>query len=169
MYNKVVKKSLITIELFLTLLVVVLFGFLLFIFTNSKIEEDPVLPVATIDTAELYCGISITSPQIGSVVSFPIEVAGYISGCGWEPYLNYVATLRVYDSEKRLIGRPLLVNKSLTSNSPVSTQFGITIDDLPIKTGEVSFVFENFGIIEKTMTVPLTIVEKTVDENLPEV
>jgi len=164
-----VKKTLITIELFLILLVIVLFGFLLFIFTNSKIEEASVLPVAIVNTTELYCGISITSPQIGSSVYFPIVVAGYVSGCGWEPYLNYVATMKVYDSEKRLMGRPFLVNKSVSSNSPVSTQFKLIIKDLPIKQGEVSFVFENFGILEKTMTVPLNIIEKPVDEILPKI
>lgn len=155
------KKTLITIELFLTLLVVVLFGFLLFIFTNSKIEDETSLPVASVDTRELYCGISITSPQIGSEVYFPIEVSGYVSGCGWEPYLSYVAKLKVYNSEGKLIGRPFLVSKNINSNSPVSTQFNLLIKDLPIQEGPVEFVFENFGVLEKNTTVPLTIIKKT--------
>ncbi len=160
------KKTLITFELFLTLLVVILFGFLLFIFTNSKIEEEPALPVVSVDTSELYCGISITRPQIGSSVYFPIEISGYVSGCGWEPYLNYVATLKVYDSQKRLIGRPFLVNKSTENNSPVSTQFSLTIKSLPIAEGEdIEFVFENFGILEKTMTVPLKIISPPLEDS----
>lgn len=159
------KKTLITIELFLILLIVILFGFLLFIFTNSKIEEDPILPVVSVDTSELYCGISVTNPQIGSSVYLPIEVSGYVSGCGWDPYVNYVAKLKIYDSQKKLIGRPLLVNTSTSSNSPVSTQFSMTIDSLPITEGPVDFVFENFGVIEKTMTVPITIIKKPVGEN----
>ncbi|MDQ5883152.1 MAG: hypothetical protein QG654_64 [Patescibacteria group bacterium] len=165
LYNKRVKKTLITIELFLTLLVVVLFAFLLFIFTNSKVKDEPILPSVSVDTSELYCGISITSPEIGSSVYFPIEVSGYVSGCGWDPYLNYVAKMKIYDSEKRLIGRPYLVNKSTSSNSPVSTQFKIVINDLPIKEGPVEFVFENFGILEKTMTVPLNIISKPVEQS----
>ncbi len=159
------KKTLITIELFLTLLVVVLFGFLLFIFTNSKIEDETSLPVTSVDTRELYCGISITSPQIGSEVYFPIEVSGYVSGCGWELYLNYVAKLKVYNLEGKLIGRPFLVSKNLNSNSPVSTQFNLLIKDLPIQEGPVEFVFENFGVLEKNTTVPLTIIKKPVDDN----
>lgn len=159
------KKTLITIELFLTLLVVVLFGFLLFIFTNSKIEDETSLPVTSVDTRELYCGISITSPQIGSEVYFPIEVSGYVSGCGWEPYLNYVTKLKVYNLEGKLIGRPFLVSKNLNSNSPVSTQFNLLIKDLPIQEGPVEFVFENFGVLEKNTTVPLTIIKKPVDDN----
>ncbi len=160
------KKTLITIELLLILLVVLLFGFLLFIFTNSKIEEEPALPSVSVDTSELYCGISVTSPQIGSNVSFPVKVEGYISGCGWEPYGNYVAKLKVYDNQKRLIGRPFLVHKSTENNSPVSTQFILTISNLPISEGSLEFVFENFGALEKTMTVPVTIIQKPVDENV---
>ncbi len=160
------KKTLITIELFLILLVALLFGFLLFIFTNSKIEEEPVLPSVSVDTSELYCGISVTSPQIGSNVSFPVKVEGYVSGCGWEPYGNYVATLKVYDDQKRLIGRPFLVHKSTENNSPVSTQFSLTIPNLPISEGSVEFVFENFGVLEKTMTVPVNITSLPVDENV---
>ncbi|MEZ4114457.1 MAG: hypothetical protein R3B65_03420 [Candidatus Paceibacterota bacterium] len=89
------KKTLITIELFLTLLVVILFGFLLFIFTNSKIDEKSSVPVVSVDTNELYCGISVTSPAIGSEVSYPLNISGYVSGCGWDPYLNYVAVLKI--------------------------------------------------------------------------
>lgn len=157
-YNRRVKKTLITIELFLILLIIVLFGFLLFIFTNSKIEEDPIVPVASVDTSELYCGISVTNPQIGSVVSLPLEVSGYVSGCGWEPYLNYVAIMKVYDMEKKLIGRPFLVPRNQIDASPVSTQFHIVIDDLPVAEGQFEIVFENFQNPEKIMTVPITIV-----------
>jgi hypothetical protein len=161
-----VKKTLITFELFLTLLVVILFGFLLFVFTNSKIDEADSLPVVAVDTSELYCGISVTSPSIGREVSLPIQVSGYVSGCGWEPYLNYVATLKIYDREGKLIGRPYLVNKSTSNNSPVSTQFNLNIESLPIKEGEVDFVFENFGVLEKTTTIPVKIVPALPDENL---
>lgn len=162
------KKTYITIELFLTLLVVVLFGFLLFIFTNSKIDEAESLPIASVNTAELYCGISITSPQIGSSVSFPLRVSGYVSGCSWDSYLNYVAKLKIYDSEGRLLGRPFLVNKVETSNTPVSTQFDLIIKNLPIESGEVKLVFENFGVLEKTTTVPITMVPGMGDENVDE-
>lgn len=163
------KKTLITIELFLALLVVILLGFLLIVFSNSKKRNIDPLPSVSVDTRELYCGISITSPQIGSSVSFPVQVGGYVSGCGWEPYSGYVAKMKIYDSENRLIGRPYLVNKSLNNNTPVSTQFGFTIESLPIKEGPVTFVFENFGVLEKTMTLPLNITtppEESVDENL---
>jgi len=166
LYNKEVKKTLITIELFLALLVALLFGFLLIVFSNSKKQNIDPLPSVVVDTRELYCGISITSPQIGSSVSLPVQVGGYVSGCGWEPYLNYVAKMKIYDSQNRLIGRPYLVNKSLNNNSPVSTQFGFTIESLPIKEGAVTFVFENFGVLEKTMTLPLNIVLPPVDETL---
>jgi len=161
-----VKKTLITIELFLILLIVVLFGFLLFIFTNSKIDKNPVIPVATVDTSELYCGISITSPQIDSEVSLPLEVSGYISGCGWEPFLNYVAKLEIYDSENNSIGRPFLVPKKQNGPSPVSTQFHFTINNLPIEEGKVNFVFKNFSSNEKTTTIPVTIVKKTEEDNI---
>ncbi len=156
-YNRRVKKTLLTIELFLILLIVVLFGFLLFIFTNSKIEEDPIVPVASVDTSELYCGISVTQPQIGSVVSLPLEISGYVSGCGWEPFLNYVATMKIYDAEKNIIGRPFLVPRNQTDTSPVSTQFHFVVQDLPATEGAFEIVFESLQNSEKTMTIPITI------------
>lgn len=166
MYNKVMKKTLITLELFLTLLVVVLFGFLLFIFTNSRIKDEASVPVVSVDTKELYCGISVTSPAIESLVSLPLSISGYVSGCGWEPYLNYVAKLKIMDSEGNLIGRPFLVNKNLNSSSPVSSQFNLIIKDLPIETGEVKLFFESLGGTDKKLTVPVKIVSKVENETL---
>jgi len=161
------KKTLITLELFLTLLVVVLFGFLLFIFTNSRTKEDTSVSVVSVDTKELYCGISVTSPSIESSVTLPLKVSGYVSGCGWEPYLNYVAKLKIVDSEGNLIGRPFLVNKNLNSSSPVSTQFNLDIKDLPIKEGEVNLQFESLGGVGKKLTVPVKIVSNVELENQP--
>lgn len=162
------KKTLITLELFLAFLVALLFGFLFFIFTSSREKENPKIPAVSVDTRELYCGISITNPQIGSSISLPLEISGYVSGCGWEPYLNYVAKMKIYDSENKIIGRPYLVAKSTDNNSPVSTQFGLKINRLPITEGDVVLSFENFGPTEKTMTVPLTLVLPQPDENLQE-
>lgn len=150
------KKTLITIELFLTLLVVLLFGFLLFIFTNKKIENEE-LAINPVDTNELYCGISVVSPAIEENISLPMKVSGYINGCGWEPYLNYVATLKIYDEENKMVGRPIIIQKKPVSSSPVSQQFDFEIKNLPVSDEKVYLKFYNFGVLDKEYVLPINL------------
>lgn len=113
------------------------------------------VPIVSVDTSELYCGISVTEPSIEASVTVPITISGYISGCGWEPYREYVATLKIFDGENKLIGRPYLINKDPNNQSPVSVQFSFTVRDLPMKEGDIRLVFENFGVLEKEFVLPL--------------
>jgi hypothetical protein len=156
LYNVFVKKTLITIELFLTLLVVLLFGFLLFIFTNKKIDNNAVT-VNPVDTSELYCGIAVTSPKIEEITGLPLRVSGYISGCGWDPYLNYVATLKIFDEENKMVGRPIIIQKKPVNPSPVSYQFDFEIKDLPVSNEKIYLKFYNFGILEKEYILPVNL------------
>lgn len=154
------KKVYITIEIFLVLLVLVLFIFLLFVYTNSKSLENPAIIVSQVDTRELYCGISVTTPSINSQAHFPLEISGYVNGCGWESYSNYMARLIVLDENNEVISRPYLVRRAFSQVSPVSTQFSLTIPDLTKKTGKVNLLFESFGKDTKNFIVPIELVEK---------
>lgn len=156
LYNSFVKKTLITIELFLTLLVVLLFGFLLFIFTNKTIDNNAV-SISPVDTSELYCGIAVTTPNIEDSVVLPIRVSGYINGCGWEPYLNYVATLKIFDEENKMVGRPIIIQKKPVSSSPVSQQFDFEIKTLPVSNEKVYLKFYNFGVLDKEYVLPINL------------
>ena len=48
------------------------------------------------------CGIKIFSPLPGQKVSFPLEVSGYVNGCGWAPFEGQAATLQIRDNDKSI-------------------------------------------------------------------
>lgn len=148
----------------MVLLVFILCGFLFFIYTNSKIKEDAIVLVTQVDTRELYCGISVTSPSINSQIHTPFQINGYINGCGWEPYSNYVARLYILDENGKLISRPYLVRKSVSQISPVSTQFNLNIENLPKTEGGVVLRFESFDRDVKTFRLPINLVKAPADE-----
>ena len=157
-YTKEVKKIFFTIELFLISLIVLFAAFLFFIFTRKEKAESLADVPVVVDTAELYCGITVTEPAIGSHVSFPLTVSGYISGCGWESYSGYAARLKLFDSEKRQIGRQYLVHSSEASTSPVSSQFHFAISDAPALPGsELFFEFTSFSSEEHVFTFPVMV------------
>lgn len=54
------------------------------------------------------CGIKIFSPLVGEKVSFPLEISGYVNGCGWIPWNNGTAvTMEVRDNSGALA--PLII------------------------------------------------------------
>lgn len=151
------KKIFLTIELFLIVLIVLLFGFLFFIFTHKQQAESLAEVPIVVDTSELYCGITVTDPEIGKPVSFPLSISGYVSGCGWNPYHGYAAHLIFRDKDNRMISRRYLVHTTDVTTSPVSSQFHITIQKLPVALGQELFLeFTSFDN-EKTFTFPVTV------------
>jgi hypothetical protein len=150
------KRRFFNIEAFLVLLALALVSVFAVNSLNVKIGKNEAISVPNLDTRELYCGISVTRPQINALVSLPVQISGYVNGCGWEPYLGYVARLKILDSENKQVGRNYLVSRSGSALSPVSSQFSLTIDSLPTESGRASFVFESFGLERKTFVLPVT-------------
>jgi len=166
LYNIKVKKIFITIELFLIILVLVLLAFLFFVFVYQKKEPTPENQSVSVDTSELYCGITVTNPSVNSFVSLPLKISGYISGCGWETYMTYVAKMTVFDEEGLTVGRPFLIHKNENSLSPVSSQFSLELKDLPVKDNEkITLVFESINSGEEKFSLPVVLQPKIETED----
>lgn len=138
------------------ILVLALLAFLFFIFVHQKKEVTPTEQSVAVDTSEIYCGITVTKPSVNSFISLPLDISGYISGCGWDSYSAYVSRLKILDEEGNIVGRPYLVPKNENALSPVSSQFNFTIKDLPVKDGQsLTLLFESFGSSEDTFSLPV--------------
>lgn len=142
LYNiKVVKKIFSSLEFILLLVVAgLILVLILFFIRKEKSQEIPII----VDLPEEYCGITVISPDPGSRVELPLQITGYIGGCGWEEYLGYVARMRVYDEELNPVSRIFLVESS-GSKSPVSSQFKFTLDTLFSDSKSLNLIFESFG------------------------
>lgn len=145
------KKIFLSIEFFLLSIVLILIGVLVVIFTQS--DPEPVESVL-VETPDVYCGITIVSPKSDEVVTLPLKFSGYISGCGWLPYLDYAVRFKVYDKDMNLISRPYLV-RAVEDPSPVSTQFSFTLDTLPLKDGPFNIIFESMSDSAQKVSLPL--------------
>ncbi len=160
------KKRFLHIEALLVFAAFVLVGFLFFISVGVKLNRKDIIQTPVLNTKELYCGISVTVPQINSTVSLPVQILGYVNGCGWETYSDYSARLKILDSDGKLVGRPYLIPKLGASLSPVSSQFGLKIERLPMFESKVIFVFESFGPEKKILILPVNIVEQKSEDVL---
>ncbi len=46
----------------------------------------------------LGCGLTVTRPDTSVPVVFPVEVHGYINGCGWDPVRGVAGTVQLFDN-----------------------------------------------------------------------
>lgn len=54
------------------------------------------------DIDKPVCGIKIFSPLPGQHAAFPLEVSGYVNGCGWVPFEGQVGTIELRDRNRAL-------------------------------------------------------------------
>ncbi len=145
------KKIFLSIEFFLLSIVLILIGVLVVIFTQT--DPEPAESVL-VEAPEVYCGITVVSPKSGETVNLPLKFSGYISGCGWLPYLDYAVRFKVYDKDMNLISRPYLV-RSVEDPSPVSTQFSFALDSVPLQDGPFNIIFESMSDPAQKFSLPL--------------
>jgi len=170
------KKDLIKTEPILFLFALILIVILLFVFWNNWLKQkelkqireikelEAVLP--DIDTAGVYCGISIIDPSINSEIWPSKNIVGYISGCGWDPYLKYVAKMKIFDENEHQVWRTYLISKTQESTLTLSNRFIFSFPEVLSKDQKIKIIFESFGSEKKQYTVPLKFILTPKDENI---
>ncbi len=90
------------------------------------------------------CGIKVFSPLPGQPVMFPLEVSGYVNGCGWVPFDNGQAvTLEIRDMNGPI--SPVIIIPVQDPNSftlPAYFKSNINITKIPTSPNGV-FIFHN--------------------------
>ncbi len=101
----------------------------------GKIKGDTVRPIDNRETDAYYtkadidtnvCGVKVFSPLPGQKVSFPLEVSGYVNGCGWVPFEGQVGTLEVRDNKNAL--SPLIILPVDGDNYTLPAYFKVKIN-----------------------------------------
>lgn len=135
--------------------------------TAGYVEGQQVNPVDSRTTSAYYqkadidkpvCGIKIFSPLPGQRVSFPLEVSGYINGCGWVPSVNQIGTLEIRDRNSAISQLIILpVENDGTFTLPAYFKVKVTPQTMPTSIDGV-LIFHNENVSgQKSETFQLPI------------
>ncbi len=103
------------------------------------------------------CGIKVFSPLPGQRINFPLEVSGYVNGCGWVPFEGQVGTLELRDKNKALSQLIVIPVDGDTYTLPAYFKVKITPQITP-GTSEGVIIFHNenpAGGAGETFQVPI--------------
>jgi hypothetical protein len=88
------------------------------------------------------CGIKIFSPLPGQKVSFPLEVSGYVNGCGWAPFEGQIGTLQIRDANQSL--SPIIILPVEGDSYTLPAYFKVKIPAISSPTSQDGvFIFMN--------------------------
>ncbi len=89
------------------------------------------------------CGLSIKTPHLHESVTFPLEITGYINGCGWEPRDDRAGTVVLYSDHGMPLTPPVtLLMPPQAEREPYYFESIINIVP-PSGTKEGILIFEN--------------------------
>ena len=95
-------------NLFVVILGIVLILFILGFFTSDRGFWDTFNFKSIL---RLPCGVTVQAPKLskGEKIEYPLEVNGYINGCGWERNGTVAGTVQIMDGR----GRPITNSETL--------------------------------------------------------
>ncbi|MEI6399913.1 MAG: hypothetical protein WCO58_00100 [bacterium] len=120
---------------------------------NSGLSQEE------LDRASRYnqssCGLVITDPYLGAPVSFPLNFAGYASGCEWGSLNNTVGEIQVFDGN----GRPLSAPYDLASTSGSGTNeyayFSQSLTTFRIPDTTAGYLIIKSAVSGNTIQIPI--------------
>ena len=150
MYDKDMKKE-IWILILLSVVIVVLLGFLIFVPKNY--EQDP-SPLTGTE------GLVITSLISGQEVSSPLEIVGQVRGNGWSGFEGQVGTVRLLDNSGKELAATFLPATTEWTALPTNFVAILNFQSLVSQSGTLVFRNENPSgdpVRDKTFSLPIKI------------
>lgn len=98
----------------------------------------------------LPCGVTVKHPSFGKneVVAFPLQVDGYINGCGWEPMNGSAGTVQIFDGKGLPVTDPTpLTLEAPDAGSPYYFNTSLVLSRAPTAEGGNILLRSNTGLL----------------------